>query len=84
MAESFINKGFYGCLIRLRVPSSAPTSTLLGAFFVGADEGLTRFHWVRKMLAFSLSKAKAPFIRTKKERGKDTIVCTYSAFFIAF
>ena len=25
-----------------------------------------------------------PVIRTKKERGKDTIVCTYSAFFIAF
>ena len=36
-----------------------------GCFFVGADEGLTRFHRVRKMLAFSLSEAKAPFIRTK-------------------
>ena len=54
--------------IWVRVPSSAPTSTLVGAFFVGADEGLTRFHRVRKMLAFSLSEAKAPFIRTKKQR----------------
>ena len=25
-----------------------------------------------------------PVASTKKERGKDTIVCTYSAFFIAF
>ena len=39
--------------------------------------------WARYDYIFEWAM-KNPTPATKKERGKDTIVCTYSAFFIAF